>query len=179
MITQEIRTQLQEYFDESCKELNVDSSAYVLHIIVDKSRFPSIYNSAEWCGRTLYINQEWVEFCIQNKVIYDLIFVLSHEARHIYQHNVIADFNKRGKSCELPAIIKQWEKEFSHYIRNEGDEDSMNKNTSQQVEIDANAFANCILIKKGLEARIKPEQEYLMTKAIKEMARKLWNAEVF
>lgn len=131
MITQEIRTQLQEYFDESCKELNVDSSAYVLHIIVDKSKFSSIYNSAEWCGRTLYINQEWVEFCIQNKVI------------------------------------------------NEGDEDSMNKNTSQQVEIDANAFANCILIKKGLEARIKPEQEYLMTKAIKEMARKLWNAEVF
>lgn len=179
MITQEIRIQLQEYFDEACKELKIDSSAYVLHILVDKNRFPSIYNSAEWYGKTLYINQEWVEFCIQNEVTYDLIFVLSHEVRHIYQHYVIADFNKRGKSSELPAVIKQWEYEFSHYIRNEGNEDSMNMNLNQQVEIDANAFANCILIKKGLGARIKPEQEYLMTKAIKKMARKLWNAEVF
>lgn len=78
---------------------------------------------------------------------FDLRYILSHEARHLYQHQVIADFKQRGKSSELPAVINQWEYEFLHYIRNEGDEDSMDKNTNQQVEIDANAFANCMLIK--------------------------------
>lgn len=115
---------------------------------------------------------------MQNKAEFDLIYILSHEARHIYQHHVIVDFKQRGKSSELPAVINQWEYEFSHYIRNEGDEDSMEKNVSQQVEIDANAFDNCMLLKNGLGARIKPGQEEIMEKAIKAMAKKLWKAQI-
>lgn len=176
MSSQETKIRLQEYFDEACKELRIDSSSYTLCLCTDTNRFPSAYNSAEWDGNTLYINEEWVELCLQSDCEFDLRYILSHEARHLYQHQVIADFKQRGKSRELPAIINQWEYEFSHYIRNEGDETSMEKNVNQQVEIDANAFANCMLLKNGLGARIKPGQEEVMEKAIKAMAKRLWNA---
>lgn len=71
---------------------------------------------------------------MQNKAEFDLIYILSHEARHIYQHHVIADFKQRGKSSELPAVINQWEYEFSHYIRNEGDEDSMKRMLANKLK---------------------------------------------
>lgn len=140
MINQETKTRIQKYFDEACKELHIDSSLYTLRFCIDDGRFPSAFNSAEWGGNTLYINEEWVELCLRSDCEFDLRYILSHEARHLYQHQVIADFKQRGKSSELPAVINQWEYEFLHYIRNEGDEDSMDKNTNQQVEIDANAF---------------------------------------
>lgn len=178
MINQEVKARIKKYFDEACKELMIDCSAYILQIVTDKKKFASTENSAEWDGNILYINQEWVELCLQNKAEFDLIYILSHETRHIYQHHVIADFKQRGKSSELPAVINQWEYEFSHYIRNEGDEDKYEKNVSQQVEIDANAFANCMLLKNGLGARIKPGQEEIMEKAIKAMAKKLWKAQI-
>ena len=135
MINQETKTRIQKYFDEACKELHIDSSLYTLRFCIDDGRFPSAFNSAEWGGNTLYINEEWVELCLRSDCEFDLRYILSHEARHLYQHQVIADFKQRGKSSELPAVINQWEYEFLHYIRNEGDEDSMDKNTNQQVEI--------------------------------------------
>lgn len=112
----------------------IDCSAYILQIVTDKKKFASTENSAEWDGNILYINQEWVELCLQNKAEFDLIYILSHEARHIYQHHVIADFKQRGKSSELPAVINQWEYEFSHYIRNEGDEDSMKRMLANKLK---------------------------------------------
>ena len=178
MINQETKTRIQKYFDEACKELHIDSSLYTLRFCIDDGRFPSAVNSAEWGGNTLYINEEWVELCLRSDCEFDLRYILSHEARHLYQHQVIADFKQRGKSSELPAVINQWEYEFLHYIRNEGDEDSMDKNTNQQVEIDANAFANCMLIKNGLGARIKSGQEKIMEKAIKALAKKMWNIKI-
>lgn len=178
MINQEVKARIKKYFGEACKELNIDCSAYVLQFVTDKKKIASTEISAEWDGNILYINQEWVELCLQNKAEFDLIYILSHEARHIYQHHVVPDFKQRGKSSELPAVINRWEYELSHYIRNEGDEDSQNKNINQQVEIDANTFANCMLIKNRMEARIKPGQGIIVTKAIKAMAKKLWNAKI-
>ena len=96
MINQETKTRIQKYFDEACKELHIDSSLYTLRFCIDDGRFPSAFNSAEWGGNTLYINEEWVELCLRSDCEFDLRYILSHEARHLYQHQVIADFKQEG-----------------------------------------------------------------------------------
>ena len=88
---------------------------------------------------------------------------------------MIEEFEVTGRSSELPVTILSWKQEFSTYIRNEGDDDSWQKNISQSVEIDANAFANAMLIKHNLEVRIIPGQEEIMLKAIENMVKRLWN----
>ncbi|WP_270658429.1 hypothetical protein [Parabacteroides merdae] len=83
---------------------------------------------------------------------------------------MIAEFEKTGRSSELPVIILSWIQDFSVYIRNEGDEDSWQKSISQSVEIDANAM----LLKHNLGTRIAPGQENIMPKAIVNMVKRLW-----
>jgi len=79
----------------------------------------------------------------------------------------LSSFGNR-RSCNL------WVNIFSTYIKNKGDYDPWQKNISQSVEIDANAFANAMLLKHNLGARIVPGQEEIMQKAIINMVKRLW-----
>lgn len=175
MIEDSIKDRLRGYFDEGCKELHVDSSLYKFQFEKIGKHFATVENSAELEGHVMYVNEDWVEGAFQRDEEFDLMFVMYHEARHIYQHKVIADFEERGKSSELPAVIASWKHDFENYLRNEGDADSWWKNVSQSVEIDANAFANAMLIKHEMGARIPPGQEEIMKKSIINIVKKLWN----
>lgn len=178
MIEESVEARLRDYFDEACKELHIDSSPYKFHFERTGHRFATADNSAEMDGTILHINEEWVEAALHAHAEFDLMYVMYHEARHIYQHYVIADYTKRGKLSELPVTIQSWMQDFSNYTRNEGDEDSWRNNISQSVEIDANAFANAMLIKHHIGARIAPGQEDIMKKATQRIAKKLWNATI-
>lgn len=162
------------YFDEACKVLFIDSSLYEFQYETIGERFATLDNAAEMDGHILHINEDWVRNSINEEAEFDLRYIMYHEVRHIYQHRVIAEFEKTGRSSELPVIILSWMQDFSVYIRNEGDEDSWQKNISQSVEIDANAFANAMLLKHNLGARIAPGQENIMPKAIVNMVKRLW-----
>lgn len=178
MPEESVKTRLRGYFDEACKEMKIDSTAFTLQIEKDSQRFATSQISAELDGTVLHINEEWIENTLAENAEFDLMYIMYHEARHIYQHKVIADFEVRGKSSELPAVIASWKRDFSTYIRNEGDETSWMTNISQSVEIDANAFANVMLIKHGISARIAPGQEKIMKESIKHMTKKLWNVTI-
>lgn len=176
MIEEIVKDRLRGYFDEACKELNIDSSEYKFQFEKIGERFATDANAAEMVNNILHINEDWVENALEHNAEFDLMYIMYHEVRHIYQHIVITDFDKRGKSCELPAVILSWKHDFSEYVRNEGDEKSWSDNISQSVEIDANAFANAMLIKHNMDARIAPGQEDIMPKHIRSIAKKLWNA---
>lgn len=178
MIEELVKNRLRGYFDEACKELKIDSSIYKFQFEKIGQRFTTNANAAEMVNNILFINEDWVLNAFENNAEFDLMYIMYHEARHIYQHIVIADFDKRGKSCGLPAVIRSWKRDFSDYVRNEGDEKSWANNISQSVEIDANAFANVMLIKHNMGARIAPGQEDIMPKHIRIIAKKLWNATI-
>lgn len=175
MIEDSVKAQLRAYFDEACEVLRIDGSQYELQYETIGQRFATVDNAAEMQNYTLYINEDWIKNSISEDAEFDLRYILYHGARHIYQHKVIEEFEVTGRSSELPVTILSWKQEFSTYIRNEGDDDSWQKNISQSVEIDANAFANAMLIKHNLEVRIIPGQEEIMLKAIENMVKRLWN----
>lgn len=175
MIEDSVKAQLRAYFDEACEVLRIDGSQYEFQYETIGQRFATVDNAAEMQNYTLYINEDWIKNSISEDAEFDLRYILYHEARHIYQHKVIEEFEVTGRSSELPVTILSWKQEFSTYIRNEGDDDSWQKNISQSVEIDANAFANAMLIKHNLEVRIIPGQEEIMLKAIENMVKRLWN----
>ena len=131
-------------------------------------------NAAEMDDTVMYINEEWLDYVLSIKDTYDPMFLMAHEARHIYQKQVIDDYKQRGRSCELPNIVQGWINNISCYIRNEGG-DSQAVNASQSIEIDANAFA-CVylLYKKNLMPRISPSCEKEVLKRMKEIGHKLW-----
>lgn len=174
MIEDSVKAQLRAYFDEACKVLRIDGSQYEFQYETIGKRFATLDNAAEMDGYILHINEDWVKSSINKDAEFDLRYILYHEVRHIYQHRVIAEFEETGRSSELPVVILSWKQDFSAYIRNEGDEDSWQKNISQSVEIDANAFANAMLLKHNLGARIAPGQEDIMSKAIANMVKRLW-----
>lgn len=179
MIDDSIKKRLRGYFDEACQELKIiDSTAYDFQFEKIGQRFATEENSAELAGNVLYINEDWIESILKNKDEVDLRFIMYHEVRHIYQRSVIDDFDKRGKSCELPATIEAWKRDLAGYVRNEGDAKSQMANISQSIEIDANAFANSMLIKHGLDARVPEGQEDIMKKRIGEIVKRLWNATI-
>ncbi|WP_195281296.1 hypothetical protein [Parabacteroides johnsonii] len=174
MIEDSVKAQLRGYFDEACKELRVDGSQYEFQYETIGERFATLDNAAEMDGHILHINEDWVKNSIKENAEFDLRYILCHEVRHIYQHRVIAEFEETGRSSELPVTILSWKQDFSAYTRNEGDTDSWQKNISQSVEIDANAFANAMLLKHNLGARIASGQENIMQKAIANIAKRLW-----
>jgi hypothetical protein len=90
----------------------------------------------------------------------------------------VADFDKRGKSNELPVLILAWKENLRNYSRNEGLGESMRCNAEQPIELDANAFANAMLIKENYPTRILDGQEERMIKRIREICWKLWRLDI-
>ena len=172
MTLEDAKIKLREYFEEACEKLGVDHQniKFVYEHIGEK--FRTVNNTCETGDNCLYINEDWIIEVLRTNFLYDLQYQMYHEARHFYQYMVVEDYCIRGKSCELPAMIKQWKFECENYLRNEGTEETQKANATQTMEIDANAFAVVMLSLKGKEARIPEEQWGVTIKRAKEIARK-------
>lgn len=107
------------------------------------ARFPTIVNACESNINEITFNKPWF---LQRTTVHrdDLEFFIFHELRHIHQLYSIELF-LNGQPCkDTPETIAMWKQGFSGYVRNIGGA-SQNANVSQEVEIDANAYAQCLL----------------------------------
>ena len=106
-------------------------------------RFPTIVNACESNINEITFNKPWF---LQRTTDHrdDLEFFIFHELRHIHQLYSI-ELSLNGQPCkDTPDTITKWKQGFSGYVRNTGGA-SQNANVSQEVEIDANAYAQCLL----------------------------------
>jgi len=118
-----------------------------IHVYFDdcpSQRFPASVNAAESNSDTLYFNKEWMtgqDRWDNHKD--DIEFFVFHELRHMHQFFSI-HLLKNGLPCnENETIVREWEYGFSNYTRNVGGS-SQDINVTQEVEIDANAYAVCL-----------------------------------
>lgn len=75
---------------------------------------------------------------------YDVAFFVFHELRHLYQHQQIFRYENNLKCTEDSSTIDCWKEGFFNYIVNDG-VDTQTANVTQEVEIDANAYAWCLV----------------------------------
>ena len=107
-------------------------------------RFKSMDNAAEGSGNKIFFNKPWFtgkDRWENHKC--DIEFFIFHELRHLYQQYEILQMKNNKKIEEKIDTVVVWQSEFEHYIRNEG-ENTQKDNVSQEVEIDANAYAVCL-----------------------------------
>lgn len=174
MTLEEAKIELREYFEEACAVLGVNHKEIIFAYDHIGERFKTISNTCETDGDILYINEDWIKEMLNINFLYDLQYQMYHEARHYYQSMVILDYHIRGKSCELPSTIRQWEAENNNYQRNEGTTETQQRYAAQKIEIDANAFAIVMLNSKGItEARAPKEQFAETEKRAQEIAKQL------
>lgn len=153
------KVKLSAYFKNACEVLKIDYKAIDFVYEGIGERFKTNDVTCETAGNKLYINLKWIEMLPENDD-YDLQYQMYHEARHFYQDMVIADFDARGKTSELPSTINKWKSESVSYIPNEGTEEERKAYAAQDIEIDANAFAIAMLHAKGIDdVKVLPEQE--------------------
>lgn len=89
-------------------------------------------------------------------------FFIFHELRHLHQHYEIALSDSNNTVHEDISTIVSWKNGFINYTRNEGGS-TQAVNLSQEVEIDANAYALCLSnmlhISDNIELRFSVPQE--------------------
>ena len=106
-------------------------------------RFPSMNNAAESNVQSICFNKQWfLERTIEHRD--DLQFFIFHELRHIHQLNSITIYDKTQKHKEDISTIESWRVGFNNYIRNT-DAVTESLNIVQEIEIDANAYAICLV----------------------------------
>lgn len=106
-------------------------------------RFPTISNACESNIKEITFNKPWF---LQRTTDHrdDLEFFIFHELRHIHQLYSIQLF-LNGQPCDdTPETIAIWKQCFESYVRNVGGT-SQSANVSQEVEIDANAYGQCLV----------------------------------
>ena len=109
------------------------------------NRFKTMKYVAEGKGNKLYFNKPW--FTEQDRWQNhqdDIEFFVFHELRHLHQHYEIALMENDMKLSEKEDTVALWKNGFINYKRNEGGVTQI-VNVSQEVEIDANAYALCLL----------------------------------
>ena len=107
-------------------------------------RFKTMDNAAEGCGNKLYFNKPWFtgQDRWENHRV-DIEFFIFHELRHLHQRYEIALSDSNNTVHEDISTIVSWKNGFINYTRNEGGS-TQAVNLSQEVEIDANAYALCL-----------------------------------
>ena len=108
------------------------------------NRFKAMDNAAEANGNKLYFNKPW--FTGQDRWENhqdDIEFFIFHELRHLHQHYEIVRADRNEALQERKETVALWKNEFINYRRNEGGASQI-ANVSQEVEIDANAYALCL-----------------------------------
>lgn len=106
-------------------------------------RFPSMNNAAESNIQSIYFNKQWFLQRIDDHHD-DLEFFIFHELRHIHQLCSIALHDQGLKHNDDVATIELWRIGFNNYIRNV-DATTEVVNVVQEIEIDANAYAQCLV----------------------------------
>lgn len=106
-------------------------------------RFPTMNNAAEGNIQSICFNKPWF---LQRTTDHrdDLEFYIFHELRHVHQQYSIFLYDHSLPCNEDIVTIEKWRLGFNNYIRNI-DADSERMNVAQEVEIDANAYAVCLL----------------------------------
>lgn len=106
-------------------------------------RFPTTVNACESNLKEIYFNKAWF---LQRTTEHrdDLEFFIFHELRHIYQLYSITLFVQGNPCKETQNTIATWKREFEGYVRNTGGA-SQNANVAQEIEIDANAYGQCLV----------------------------------
>lgn len=106
-------------------------------------RFPTMINAAESNVREMFFNKPWF---LQRTTEHrdDLEFFIFHELRHIHQIYSIFLCENNKPVKEDPSTLEIWNESFHSYVRNTGDATTQ-ANVSQEVEIDANAYAQCLV----------------------------------
>ena len=122
--------------------------------------FPLLENASQtfFEGNGIVINRKWADKCLQENIP-EYEFILLHELRHFHQKAVISRYRECGETGnDSEAEIVEWEKNFTDYKRNNGDENSRNINASQRIERDANAYAvvllNIMHVNDGMELNL-------------------------
>ena len=105
--------------------------------------FPSMNNAAESNIQSICFNKQWF-LQRTDKHRDDLEFFIFHELRHIHQLCSIALHDQSQKHNEDVATIELWRTGFNNYIRNV-DAATESVNVVQEIEIDANAYAQCLV----------------------------------
>lgn len=108
-------------------------------------RFPSSNNAAESNRNSLIFNKPW--FTGQDRWLNhkdDIEFFVFHELRHVFQLNEIIRYCQGEYFSSSIADVSRWKEEFENYLRNENAE-TQRLNLQQEVEVDANAYALCLL----------------------------------
>lgn len=106
-------------------------------------RFPTMNNAAEGNIQSICFNKPWFLQRIDEHRD-DLEFYIFHELRHVHQQYSIFLLAHARHINDDVATIEQWKFGFNNYIRNV-DADTEKINVAQEVEIDANAYAMCLL----------------------------------
>lgn len=130
----------------SAKALAVLGLKVKLNICLEPvgNRFATLDNACEVTDDTLYVNQDWLW---QQSLLGDeteVRLLIYHEMRHIYQREEVKKRQLAQPLKEPLPLVLKWEYELTHYQRNEGGV-STAKYYQQSIEIDAYAFAICLL----------------------------------
>ena len=105
--------------------------------------FPTLDNAAESNGKALFFNKPWFLQRVDEHRD-DLEFFIFHELRHVHQlYSIFLYDNNRHCNDDL-TTIETWKRGYKEYIRNT-DDTTTNVNVSQEIEIDANAYAQCLV----------------------------------
>lgn len=108
----------------------------IVNLKIDSSHFIRAYvNQHE---KTIYCEKKWV-----NGVDYpELIGVLSHECRHLYQFKQIALFQQE-KNCEIDQkVYNQWMQEL---MRKSSISNEIKDDFRWEIEVDAEAYSAAIM----------------------------------
>ena len=107
------------------------------------ARFPTKYNAAESNINEIYFNKPWfLERTAEHRD--DIEFFIFHELRHIHQLYSIFRYDHKLSYHDAAATIEAWRQGFCNYIRNT-DDLTANVNVVQEIEVDANAYAQCLV----------------------------------
>lgn len=107
------------------------------------ARFPTIVNACESNMEEITFNRPWF---LQRTADHrdDPEFFIFHELRHIHQLYSI-QLLQNGQPCnDTPETVAIWKQGFDGYVRNTGGA-SQAANVTQEVEIDANAYGQCLV----------------------------------
>ena len=147
---------LKQFYEEACVAMKISMDHVEWVYESNGNRFESILNGTELevyeiVDATMitfkhYINENWLKDRVENNDLYDLRYLMYHDARTQYQHLQMYRY-ETNQICEEPVdIVKLWIDNQKSYKRNDGKDSNIDYHL-QPLEIDANAKASASISK--------------------------------
>ena len=147
---------------EKISSLSKKYEPLVANIINSNSRFYYFNEPIRWCfgydeeaaivatcnknTNVITINLKSFEISLKKDNLKTIEYFLLHEIRHIYQHLVIASYEKERKEYIPKEIILKWIFESKNYIKSLTEDGKENpKYFLQDSEMDAYAFSFAVM----------------------------------